>query len=167
MNLSSILLNYTGQLIVVQASPEARRRGNYARRSGPAVMANSQVADNEIANAGTGVWHWHNSRKQQLANHITRALVQDCLPIGTVEGPGFQSLIRLLDPNFEFQTAQQFRSQLLPSLHAEEKKRILSSLNGVEYCSLTLDVWKSCEEDLCYLGVACHYVNHEWVVDSK
>ena len=70
-----------------------------------------------MASPAQGQWHWHSSRKQQLANHITRSLVTDCLPIGTVEGPGFQSLVRLLDPNFEFQTAQQFRSQLLPALH--------------------------------------------------
>ena len=112
-------------------------------------------------------WHWHSSRKQQLTNHITRSLVIDCLPIGTVEGPGFQSLVKLLDPNFEFQTANQFRTQLLPALHQEEKKRILASLNGVEYCSLTLDVWRSRELDVCYLGVACHFVNSDWVVDSR
>lgn len=112
-------------------------------------------------------WHWHSSRKQQLTNHITRSLVTDCLPIGTVEGPGFQSLVKLLDPNFEFQTANQFRTQLLPALHQEEKKKILASLNGVEYCSLTLDVWRSREVDVCYLGVACHFVNSDWVVDSR
>ena len=167
----------SGQLVVVEASPEARRRGNYARRVGSnggptstVTMSSSSsvtVADSEVATGQSGQWHWHSSRKQQLANHITRALVTDCLPIGTVEGPGFQSLIKLLDPNFEFQSAQQFRSQLLPALHQEEKKRILSCLNGVEYCSLTLDVWKSREVDLCYLGVACHFVNQEWVVDSR
>lgn len=165
----------TGQLIVVEASPEARRRGNYARRGTavPGVMTSTSMNENEIAVQPSGgaqnqqTWHWQSSRKQQLTNHITRSLVTDCLPIGTVEGPGFQSLIKLLDPNFEFQTANQYRTQLLPALHQEEKKRILASLAGVEYCSLTLDVWKSREVDVCYLGVACHFVNSEWVVDSR
>jgi len=112
-------------------------------------------------------WHWQSSRKQQLTNHITRSLVIDCLPIGTIEGPGFQTLIKLLDPNFEFQTAGQYRTQLLPTLLQDEKKRIMSALTGVEYCSLTLDVWKSREADLCYLGVSCHFVNNNWVVDSR
>lgn len=161
-----------GQLIVVEASPEARRRGNYARR-GAAVpgMLNATFGENEVPaslNSNQQTWHWQSSRKQQLTNHITRSLVTDCLPIGTVEGPGFQSLIRLLDPGFEFQTANQFRTQLLPTLFQEEKKRILTSLTGVEYCSLTLDVWKSREvQDVGYLGVACHFVNSEWVVDSR
>lgn len=136
-------------------------------------MNASPIGESDIAapvaagNSNQQTWHWHSSRKQQLANHITRSLVTDCLPIGTVEGPGFQSLIKLLDPNFEFQTANQYRTQVLPTLVQEEKKRILTSLNGVEYCSLTLDVWKSREVDLCYLGVACHFVNAEWVVDSR
>ena len=161
----------------MEASPEARRRGNYARRGAavPGVLNNSSSIHGEnesTASASTGnsnqqTWHWHSSRKQQLTNHITRSLVTDCLPIGTVEGPGFQSLIKLLDPSFEFQTANQYRTQLLPTLHQEEKKRILSSLAGVEYCSLTLDVWKSREVDVSYLGVACHFVNTEWVVDSR
>lgn len=160
----------------MEASPEARRRGNYARRGAavPGVLNNSSIhGDNEVSvPTSTGAsnqqtWHWHSSRKQQLTNHITRSLVTDCLPIGTVEGPGFQGLIKLLDPSFEFQTANQYRTQLLPTLHQEEKKRILSSLTGVEYCSLTLDVWRSREVDVCYLGVACHFVNSEWVVDSR
>ena len=159
----------------MEASPEARRRGNYARRgaSVPGAVNVLPISESDIAapvatgNANQQTWHWHNSRKQQLANHITRSLVTDCLPIGTVEGPGFQSLIKLLDPNFEFQTANQYRTQVLPTLVQEEKKRILTSLNGVEYCSLTLDVWKSREMDLCYLGVACHFVNTDWVVDSR
>lgn len=167
---------------MVEASPEARRRGNYSRRgmTSGSMMASPSLGDGELPSPSGGssavsvgqqqnqqTWHWHSSRKQQLTNHITRALVTDCLPIGTVEGPGFQALVKLLDPNFEFQTAAQFRTQLLPSLHQEEKKRILSALSGVEYCSLTLDVWKSRELDLCYLGIACHFVNSDWVVDSR
>lgn len=112
-------------------------------------------------------WHWHSSRKQQLTNHVTRSLVTDCLPISTIEGPGFQNLIKLLDNSYEFQSASLFRTQLLPSLQQEERKRILSTLGGLEYCSLTMDVWKSREADLNYVGVACHFVNSEWVVDSR
>ena len=167
----------------MEASPEARRRGNYARR-GPVQGSSTgasptSVGDNEMPapsstsnsssnnNSGQQNWHWHSSRKQQLTSHITRSLVTDCLPIGTIEGPGFQNLIKLLDPNFEFQSASQFRTQLIPSLQQEERQRILSALHGVEYCSLTLDVWKSREADLNYVGVACHFVNNDWVVDSR
>ena len=68
----------------MEASPEARRRGNYARRGAaiPGVLTNTSIGENEMpAPASTGgasnnqqTWHWQSSRKQQLTNHITRSL---------------------------------------------------------------------------------------------
>ena len=65
------------------------------------------------------------------------------VPISTVEKPGFTNILQKMDPRYEIPLRKYFMKTVLPSLYAETHDKLVKDLQGVEYYSLTTDLWSS------------------------
>ena len=84
-------------------------------------------------------------------------MAKEMIPINTVEKPGFRSMVRKLDPQYEVPSRKYFSKTALPSLYAETREKVTKELQEAEYYSVTADLWSSTGKLEPYLAVTVHY----------
>lgn len=67
----------------------------------------------------------------------------DQVPIYTMEKPGFQQLIKQLNPRYALPSRNHFMSSEIPELYNTTKQTVLQQLQGNLCFSCTTDLWTS------------------------
>ncbi|KAJ4943422.1 hypothetical protein JOQ06_005923, partial [Pogonophryne albipinna] len=85
-------------------------------------------------------------------------------PVSVVEKPGFQKLVKTLDPKYKLPGRKYFAEKALPALYVEVREKVTNQLTNVTHFSTTTDLWSSrtCEP---YLSLTVHYVDN-WELKS-
>ncbi|KAJ4933834.1 hypothetical protein JOQ06_006643 [Pogonophryne albipinna] len=85
-------------------------------------------------------------------------------PVSVVEKPGFQKLVKTLDPKYNLPGRKYFAEKALPALYVEVREKVTNQFTNVTHFSTTTDLWSSrtCEP---YLSLTVHYVDN-WELKS-
>ena len=83
-------------------------------------------------------------------------LLEDMMPMATVERSGFQKFCKTLLPDVTLPSRRTLMRNM-NELYKTEKKKLISELQKVKYVSCTADLWSS--HNRGFLGMTVHYVD--------
>ncbi|KAF3856818.1 hypothetical protein F7725_017541, partial [Dissostichus mawsoni] len=100
----------------------------------------------------------------EITAAVTQYIAKDMAPVSVVEKPGFQNLVKTLDPKYNLPGRKYFAEKALPALYGEVREKVTNQLTNVTHFSTTTDLWSSrtCEP---YLSLTVHYVDN-WELKS-
>ncbi|KAF3833113.1 hypothetical protein F7725_026778 [Dissostichus mawsoni] len=100
----------------------------------------------------------------EITAAVTQYIAKDMAPVSVVEKPGFQNLVKTLDPKYNLPGRKYFAEKALPALYVEVREKVTNQLTNVTHFSTTTDLWSSrtCEP---YLSLTVHYVDN-WELKS-
>ena len=107
-----------------------------------------------------------NGRKwQKLTDAVTYCIGKDMLPVYTVEKPGFASLLKQFDPQYELPHRKYFSKTVIPKLYESTRESVLHSIKNITFYSATTDMWSSVSSDP-YMSYTIHFVTEKWELQS-
>uniref|UniRef100_A0A915MV31 Transposase n=1 Tax=Meloidogyne javanica TaxID=6303 RepID=A0A915MV31_MELJA len=75
---------------------------------------------------------------------INKAIMEMIAPFSIIDDVGFQRLVRILQPKFEFHYGRKyFTENLMPKIYNKVKCRVQKDLDKADAISFTFDVWSS------------------------
>lgn len=72
----------------------------------------------------------------------------------------------VLEPRYQPPNRQKISDFLIPTLYENQKSVLFAELQTAEAVSLTTDAWTS-RATKSYLTITCHYVDKNWMIQSK
>ena len=105
------------------------------------------------------------ARSKEITDCIAEMVAIDLRPLCIVEGEGFLSLLRYLEPGYKVTSAMHIAS-LVHCKHKTGQEK-LNEILGREVLSVsfTTDIWTSIAND-AYLTVSAHFISHDWELCS-
>ena len=104
-------------------------------------------------------------RWQEITTSVTNFIAKEMMPVNIVERQGFKDMVRKIDCRYEIPSRKYFSKNALPSLYAATYRKITDSMKGLEYFSITADMWSSGKMEP-YLAVTIHYIDRHWSLKS-
>ena len=103
---------------------------------------------------------------EKIFKLLVEMVVDDMLPIVTVEHKGFRNLISYLAPTFPIPSRRSITARL-EAKYDELKAKAVQLLGGdsCEGVALTTDMWTSIATE-GYIGVTAHYIDQSWCLRS-
>ena len=103
---------------------------------------------------------------EKIIKLLVEMVVDDMLPIATVEHKGFRNLISYLAPTFPIPSRRSITARL-EAKYDELKAKSVQLLGGdsSQGVALTTDMWKSIATE-GYIGVTAHYIDQSWCLRS-
>ncbi len=105
-------------------------------------------------------------RWQQITDSVTFCLAKDCIPLYTVEKPGFRKMLRKLDQRYEPPSRKYFSNIAIPKMYEELKDTVTDELKNVDHYSCTSDLWSSAKMEP-YISLTVHFITDEWKFKSR
>lgn len=104
--------------------------------------------------------------QEKCRDGLLKMIIIDGLPFTSVEKPGLQNLLKVMQPQFEIPSAEDVERDCI-QLFEEEKEKLKSILSSnLQMVSLTIDTWTSIE-DMTYLCVTAHFIDEGWDLHKK
>ena len=89
----------------------------------------------------------HGSKRwKAITESVTHFMAKEMIPISSIEKPGFVSMVKKLDPQYDIPSRKHFSKSALLSLYSETRERAVKKLQEAEYYSLTTDLWSSTDK---------------------
>ena len=107
-----------------------------------------------------------NERHQTITDAITHFLCKDNIPFNTVNRPGFQHLLNVLEPRYQVPNKTTFSRSKAVKLYDCTRESVMADLNDIEFFSSTADMWSS-HGLTPYMGLTLHWVDSEWNLRSR
>ena len=103
---------------------------------------------------------------QRLSNVVTNFIVQDVMPIYTVEKHGFCTMVEALNPRNQLPHKDFFSRTAIPELYERTHKQVaVKAKKESQYYLATTNLWSLCTSDP-YLYITIHYIDSEWNLQS-
>ena len=80
-------------------------------------------------------------------------------PLVAVEGTGFLHLMKVAEPHFTVPSRKYFSNTVISAIYSQEKEKVQRSLDWVEYCSMTTDIWTAQHQNRSYISLTAHFVD--------
>lgn len=100
-------------------------------------------------------------RSRKIHRAIGEMIALDCMPFSTVERPGFQRLMKEVEPRYTPCSRNYLSQSLIASIFDKVKEQIATLLKAEQHISLTTDIWSSDSLD-SYLSFTAHWINTDW-----
>ena len=100
-----------------------------------------------------------------LQKRVAEYLVENLLPLSTVSSPGFNTLVKSLDPKFVVGSRRTYSDVIIPKMYADLKQRIDAMLRPIDAVACTTDGWTSIVTE-SYITLSCHFIDHDWNMQS-
>ena len=96
---------------------------------------------------------------ERITAAVANYIAKDMAPVSVVEKPGFQKLVKTLDPKYHLPGRKYFAEKALPELYNKVREKVAHQLTNVTHFSTTTDLWSSrtCEP---YLSLTVHYIDN-------
>ena len=92
-------------------------------------------------------------------------ICSDLQPSSIVGNSGFLKFLHALDQRYEPPSRRTVMRSLLPGKYEALKTALKSKLSEIKYCSITTDLWTSCQT-IGYITVTCHFISSDWKLIS-
>ncbi len=99
---------------------------------------------------------------KELTDVVMFYIAKDCLPLYTVEKPGFKNLVSIFDSRYDLPSRSYFSRTALPELYAEVRDQVKAELEPITYFSATTDLWSSDGSLTPYISYTVHFLNNDW-----
>ncbi len=106
------------------------------------------------------------NRYKCLTDAVTQYLVEEMVPLNTVEKPAFKSMLQKFDKQYELPGKTYFSETAVPKMYNTVKTSIKMELKNVDYFSATTDMWSSVNMTP-YMSLTVHYLSMEWTLKSR
>ena len=104
------------------------------------------------------------ARSKAITNCIAGVIIKDLRPISLVDGEGFQSLMRFVEPAYHLPSATYF-TKVIELEYEKAVPKVQQILQAANYISITSDLWTSIAKD-AYISLTTHYISNERKMES-
>ena len=73
----------------------------------------------------------------------------------------------MAEPRFTVPSRKYFSNTVIPAIYSQEKEKVQRSLDGVEYCLMTTDLWTAQHQNRSYISLTAHFVDVDWVMQTR
>ena len=102
---------------------------------------------------------------EQVRKLIAKMNIVHEYPFRMVEHTWFNIAMKYLNPQYEFIGRKTIRAECL-KVYESEKEKLSKALKGVDYISLTTDLWTS-NQTLSYMCLVAHYIDSDWKMQCR
>ena len=95
-----------------------------------------------------------NNHHESIADAITYFLWKDNVLFNAVSPPGFQKLLKILEPRYKIPDQTTFSKNKVAKLYDVTREAVMSDLSRMDYFTSTTDMWSSHSQTL-YMGDSC------------
>ena len=107
-----------------------------------------------------------NKRHEAITNAITYFLCKDNVPFNTVNKPGFEKLLHVLEPRYKMPNKTTFSKNKVVKLYDVTREAVMQNLNSVDFFASTADMWSS-HGLTPYMGQTLHWIDSEWNLQCR
>lgn len=107
-----------------------------------------------------------NNRHESITDAITYFLCKDNVPFNAVSQPGFQKLLKVLEPRYKIPDQTTFSKNKVAKLYDVTREAVMSDLSRIDYFASTTDMWSS-HGLTPYMGFTLHWIDSEWKLRSR
>ena len=100
-------------------------------------------------------------RERKLHRTIGEMICVDCVPIYTVEKPGFRRLLNILEPRYTPCSRTYLSQTLIPEMYSKVMSCVSKLVDVVPYVSITTDLWSS-QALNSYISLTGHWTDGNW-----
>ncbi|KAJ1278207.1 hypothetical protein BS78_04G061300 [Paspalum vaginatum] len=106
-----------------------------------------------------------NYNHEQVKKLIDKMIIVHEYPFRMVEHTWFNIVMRYLNPSYAFIGRKTIKAECLNVYHSE-KETLAKALKGVEFISLTTNLWTS-NQTLSYMCLVAHYIDSDWKMQCR
>lgn len=103
-------------------------------------------------------------RAEVISKAIATMIAVDLMPISTVEGIGFNNLLKILAPNYKIPSRQTI-SNRIKLIYDNVRTAINEELKTINNIAFTTDIWTS-RKNYSFITVTVHFINDKWELKS-
>ena len=105
-------------------------------------------------------------RWKELTDSVTQCIAKDCLPIQTVNKPGFKKMLNVFDARYTLPSRNYFSHTALPTLYSSVRQKVTEELHQVNYYAATTDMWSSADSQP-FISYTVHFIDDNWHLLSR
>ncbi len=102
---------------------------------------------------------------ESITDAITYFICKDNIPFNVVSRPGFQKLLKVLEPRYKVPDHTTFSKNKVAKLYDVTREAVMSDLSSIDYFASTTDMWSS-HGMTPYMGFTLHWIASEWKLRS-
>ena len=91
-------------------------------------------------------WKKDDPRRVKSDYDLAEMVCLDLQPFAVVEDVGFQRFVKGLEPRYQLPSRSRISNTFLPDVYQRVKSSVMKQIHGIEYISLTTDIWSSLEK---------------------
>ena len=110
-------------------------------------------------------YSFESSQAKKLHKKVAEFIVEEMLPLSTVEKESFRDLVEALDPQYRVLSRTSLKDKVIPEMYEETRQKLLKNLNEITGAAVTTDGWTSIATK-GYVTVTVHYIDNEWNLRS-
>ena len=93
-------------------------------------------------------------------------IVQSLQPISIVDDTSFRNLLATADRKIDLPHRTHFSTKVIPEKYVAIRSKVEKQLSGVEYCTITSDLWTASYQNRSYISLTAHFVDSEFSLKS-
>ena len=110
-------------------------------------------------------YSFESAQAKKLHRKVAEFIVDEMLPLSTVQKESFRDLVEALDPQYRVLSRTSLKDKVIPEMYEETRQKLLKDLNEITGAGVTTDGWTSIATK-GYVTVTVHYINKEWILKS-
>lgn len=102
----------------------------------------------------------------QVREALAHMILMDELPLTIVESDSFNSFVQVLQPFYKRSGVEQVK-EACERIFEAERRKLKTIFANVPRINVTTDLWKSEVQDIEYMEITAHWVDHNWSLQKR
>jgi zinc finger BED domain-containing protein 1 (E3 SUMO-protein ligase ZBED1) len=103
-------------------------------------------------------------RGNKIDDLIVNFIIKDMRPLNSVNGTGFQSLVKFFEPGYKLPSRTHLKHQVIQK-YQRGKQILKERLTECEWLALTTDSWSNCNME-SFITITAHFIDVDWKIKS-
>ena len=116
----------------------------------------------EETRARVKVWDINNPKAECIHLKIAEMMALDYQPLSVVSDVGFTRLLQTIEPRYKVPSRKYFTDNVLPKIKENIDTKLAQLLKGVEFLSLTTNIWSTSLSNESLISMTAHWIGDEF-----
>ena len=107
-------------------------------------------------------WKPDDPRRVRSDYDLAEMVCLDLQPFSIVEDVGFRKFVKGIEPRYTLPSRSRISNNLIPDVYERVKSAVMKQFHGMDYISLTTDIWSNSDKSL--MSLTGHWINKDFTL---